>query len=191
MAIKKNQKVILFLVLFLGLILFLNNKTYSYFYDTTQTSGSLTAGTWEVAPKVVINEVYPNPTTGDFEKIELYNDSSLSVDLGDWTIEDGNYNPRSLAGKTILANGFLILTKGTDFTFGLNDPGDILILKKTGEAKDQVAWGNWTDGNLADNAPNPSRGQTIGRFPDGLDTDFDLLDFKLMNPSFGLANIYP
>jgi len=193
MASKKSKKLILLFVFFLGLSVFLSAKSNAYFSDKISSTSSFSAGNWETNPKIVINEIYPNPAAGGLEQIELYNDSDNDIDLTDWTIEDGNYSPRSLTGKIILAKSFLVLTKGSgaDFTFGLNNDGDILILKKGIEIIDQVSWGIWVDGNLVDNAVNPAQGKSIGRYPDGLDTNFDLLDFNEMNISLGLINIYP
>ncbi|MHC1603435.1 MAG: hypothetical protein ACXQTK_01840 [Candidatus Syntropharchaeales archaeon] len=78
--------------------------------------------------------------------------------------------------KIIPANGFLLLEKSTDFSFGLNNPGDI-ILKNGVDEIDRVAYGNFDDGDTSDNAPAPESGASAGRYPDGKDTDVDSDDF--------------
>jgi len=191
----KMRKIIK-LLFFILAVLFINvSSTRSFYVSKGEiNNNTFSTGNWSSNdPKITINEIYPNPAADDPEQIELYNGSNQNIDLSNWTIEDGIHSPKSLSGKTIIANGFLILVKGSgaDFTFGLNNDGDILILKQEGEVKDQVSWGDWGDGNLADNAPNPLKGKSIGRYPDGSDTDFDLLDLREMNLSMGIANIYP
>jgi hypothetical protein len=41
-----------------------------------------------VQAEVVINEVYPNPLSGESEWIELFNDSTASTSLEGWVLED-------------------------------------------------------------------------------------------------------
>ena len=124
----------------------------------------------------MINEFVSNPSSGN-EWIELYNLIDSDVLLDGWTIEDNTASPASLDGKTIPANGFLLLEKSTDFSFGLNNPGDILILKNGVDEIDKVAYGNFDDGDTSDNAPAPESGASAGRYPDGKDTDVDSDDF--------------
>lgn len=50
----------------------------------------------------------------------------------------------------------------------------------------------WDDGNIADSAPVPSKGQSIARFPNSHDTipDNDLTDFKIdTTPTRGTENM--
>lgn len=170
----------------------------AYFTDSVSTTNnSFTAATWSVTatatvstsatatPEVVIiNEVYSNPSTGEIEWIELMNKTSELVDLSTYTIEDGTAVLKNLSPKIIDANGYLVLQKGTDFTFGLNNDGDIIILKKSGIIQDQVSYGNWNDGNLADNAPAPGLGESTARIPNGDDTNRDNEDFEIRSHSF-------
>ncbi|MFA5175812.1 MAG: tandem-95 repeat protein [Candidatus Nanoarchaeia archaeon] len=133
--------------------------------------------------KVVINEFVSYTP----EWIELYNPEPVDVDLSTWTIEDGTGNHNHLTG-TIASHGFKLLNKGAglDFTFALNDGGDIIILREESTLIiDQVTYGTWDDGNTADNAPTPLATPTpfsVGRLPDGDDTDVDNIDFKIINP---------
>ncbi|MCP4613007.1 MAG: hypothetical protein GY845_30305, partial [Planctomycetes bacterium] len=87
------------------------------------------------------------------------------------------------------ANGYVVLARGTDFGFGLNNSGDTIILKSNGIEIDRVAYGNWDDGNSANNAPRPGKDESAGRCPDGLDTNADDVNFYVFGaPSPGNSN---
>lgn len=141
---------------------------------------------------LVINEIYPNVNSGEVEWIELFNPSSDFLSLVDYAISDGTTAVKDLSSYSITAKGYLVLRKGTDFSFGLNDPGDIVKLKKINVLIDQVAYGNWDDGNISDNAPVPLKGQSIARIPNGYDSDNDRLDFNIQTQfTPGLENPSP
>jgi chitodextrinase len=139
------------------------------------------------APAIVINEFMANPTTGN-DWIELYNPTATNVSLDLWTIRDGANNSLDLTGINLPAGGYLVL----DFSNKLNKDGDIIYLENGTASIDHVAYGNWPDGNTADNAPAPGTGQSAGRYPDGQDTDTDSADFMLFNiPTPGAPNLPP
>jgi len=135
--------------------------------------------------KLLINEFYPSAHVGEKEWIELYNPSTSIINLINYTIEDGTNKPLALDKYQIDGGAFLVLEQGVDFTFGLNNGGDIIILKENGIAIDEVAYGDWDDGNKLDNAPCPKAGQSIGR------TDLDNItgiaseDFHILIPTKG------
>jgi hypothetical protein len=135
---------------------------------------------------VVINEFSVGNTTW----IELYNKAGKNVSLTGWTIEDNTANPKSLDGKVISANGYLLLNKTAgDFGFTLNTGGDIIILRKDGKTIDKVAYGDYNDGDVSDNAPAPPCEKSAGRYPNGKDTDIDVNDFKIFEtPTPGTSN---
>lgn len=131
--------------------------------------------------EVKINEfVADTGTVQQTEWIELYNSGSTDIDLSGWTIEDGTNKPSSLEGKTIVAGDYLLLLKGSGFSFSLNNSGDTIILKSGGVVIDSVAYGNWNDGNTANNAPKPGKDKSAGRYPDGSDTNADSGDFTVL-----------
>ncbi len=137
---------------------------------------------------LVINELIPSPTSPAKECIELFNKEATAVDLTGWTIEDLT-GPVALDGLNIPANGYLALQQGTDFSFLLNNGGDVVTLKKGATVVDKVAYGDGNDGNVADNAPSVPGGQSVGRWPNGADTDVDNVDFILFEePTCGAAN---
>lgn len=148
---------------------------------------NFSTGTWS---EPVINEIYPHPATGQVEWIELLNTRPEAKSLAGCTIEDNTASPKNLSAYTIPANGYLVLRKGTDFSFALNDGGDILKLKCNSDVIDQAAYGNYNDGNLLDNAPAPLQGQSIARSPDGVDTNLDINDFQIfIIPTPGGPNV--
>lgn len=166
--------------------------TGAYFSDSVTVSGnSFSAGNWS---EPVINEIYSHTNSGEVEWIELYNSrpTPLSLDgytIGDNTSEDNSPPPTNLSAFTIPANGYLVLEKSTDFSFELNNPGDIVRLKKSGTDIDVVAYGTYDDGNTGDNVPAAPQGTSIGRNPNGQDTNHDNTDFVIFDiPTKGSAN---
>jgi hypothetical protein len=163
----------------------------------TYTNGTYTCAI-EYPSQLVINEFVAKPNiTQTTEWIELYNPTGGDVSLDGWTIEDNTgstYGSGSgdtaLDGKTVPANGYLVLNKSEgDFGFALNDGDDIIILKNATAEVDRVAYGNFDDGNIADNAPTPDIDNSTGRFPNGVDTDNDSADFRVFdNPTPGAPN---
>ncbi len=159
----KRTYILLFLGLFLGLFLFI----FSYPQKIKAADNDL-----------VINEIMPNPDDGDLEWIELFNKSSLDINLDNYTIEDntGPSHSKTLTSCSIKSNSYLVLEKGSGsckFSFTLNNDSDILILKVTGLEVDSVSYGG-----LDSDAPVPPKGESIARSPNGHDTDNDAIDFK-------------
>lgn len=74
-----------------------------------------------VIPDVVINEVNSNSAPGDY--IELFNNGDAAVDLSGYFIRDDNdtRTDRIKAGTIIEPKGFLLLSEGPDFSFGLGN----------------------------------------------------------------------
>lgn len=129
---------------------------------------------------LVINEFVPIPLSGEKEWIEIYLNKKEFTLLEDFKIFDST-------GKAIYT------FKNTDslspeqpyivveLSSRLNNTGDFLVLKDfQGQVIDQVTYGNFDDGNLADNAPQPKKaGQSIARKSNGLDTNLDKDDFDI------------
>ncbi|MEM3074761.1 MAG: MopE-related protein [Candidatus Pacearchaeota archaeon] len=128
-----------------------------------------------VIPKVLINEF----SSSEEEWIELYNTGKVSVNLSGWTINNKDLVENHLDGLIIESNGFLVLEKNKDFNFELGDNEDIIIIKREGEEVDKVSYGDFDDGSISDNAPYPKEGESLGRYPDGRDSDSDKDDFAI------------
>ncbi|PIY78674.1 MAG: hypothetical protein COY82_01225, partial [Parcubacteria group bacterium CG_4_10_14_0_8_um_filter_35_7] len=134
---------------------------------------------------IVINEFVSDPADDDTEWIELYNTTQNEIDLTDWTIEDntgttyGRGSLSKLDGLIIESQRHLLLSRGEDFSFRLNNGGDIIILKYKETIIDEVAYGDFEKivGSIEGNAPKPSKGRSLARLEDGLDTDNDSDDF--------------
>lgn len=151
--------------------------------STTQAE---TTSTVVVEPaKIVINEIYPITTTStEKEWVELYNATTSTVDISNWALHD-NSSTTTLSG-VINAQGFLVI----EFTNRLNNTGDILQLSDANQNLiDKVAYGNYADGNIADNAQVGDAGQSLARKTDGIDTDSDINDFAVTtSPTRNSAN---
>ena len=136
----------------------------------------------EVISKIVINEFVSN---GE-DWIELYNTGNSKVSLNNWTIEDNSGNVDLLDSLSIDKKGYLILKKGNEFNFEL-DENDFILLKYKTEEVDRVSYGTSDDGNVDDNAPIANNSESVGRIPDGKDSDADNIDFGIFNnPTPGL-----
>lgn len=125
------------------------------------------------APKIVINELMPNPIGTDRgnETTELYNCGDESVDIGGWVLknEDGaTYNIP--AGTTIKPHGYYLTTK-----VQLDNGGGQVLLYHDGEEIDSSI--EYT---------HSTEGISWQRRIDGLDTDSDG-DWTERNPMFGLS----
>ena len=180
------------LMIVLGLSSISTFATNAYYSDqATVTSNKFSTGIWHGPDKVVINEIYSHPNTREVEWIELYNVNSQPLSLVNYSIGDGTTaTPKNLSSYNIPIGGYLVLNKDTDFSFSLNNSGDIIKLRKSGNMADQVSYGNWDDGDIANNAPMPPMGQSIARFTNGHDTDNDLADFRIdIIPTKGTENI--
>ena len=161
-----------------------NEGTYNISVEVNDGNGgkdSQKVG-FEVIPKIVINEFVVN----EEDWIELYNTGNSKVVLNDWTIEDDSGNSDLLDSLSINGKGYLVLKKGNEFNFDL-DENDFILLKYKTEEVDRVSYGTYDDGNVADNAPSVDDGKSIGRSPDGKDSDVDNVDFAIFeNPTPGL-----
>ncbi len=138
---------------------------------------------------ILINEFMPNPISDESEWIELYNKTDSQISLDNWTIEDNTAKPKSLSGLIIKPKSWLLLTQGQDFSFKLNNPGDIITLKYIDTLIDSVTYGNFDDGNINNNAPKPEKGQSLARLQNSQDTNQDNNDwFITTTPTQNLIN---
>lgn len=147
------------------------------------------------------------------EWIELYNNNDEAVDLTGWVISDdpdpsnpGSEGSFSFPEVTITAHGFLLLVYDQD-TFSLyfgtlpteyliygadasslrmgNSGEDLHLFDAALEEVDLIWYGNGGDQDSLNSAPDVPPGHSLGRIPDGADTDIpseDLYDLDLPTP---------
>ena len=146
--------------------------------------------------KILISEVYyavdtAHGTKPDNEWIELYNDTSATVNLSGWRVEDNSTStPNYLPMGTAIAPGRFLIVSATTTTQGLwniatssftslgrtigdglSNAGDRIILKNTsGAIVDAVSWGaNRTA--FDPSAPVVSYSESLSRIPLSKDTN--------------------
>jgi len=160
-----------------------------------------TPTTTPIVDHLVINEVYYDPDSGhmqgtnpdenDFEWIEIYNPTALTINLKNWKIQDNSANERSISesNRDLLPGDFVVIAKannvrviwnipnekfigiGQNFGNGLANGGDRVILKDSdGNIVDQMSYG--TDTTAFNPAcPDVVEGHSLERNPTGKDTD--------------------
>ncbi len=144
---------------------------------TPVSGGSSSLAPPSVAPgNVVINELVSDPDDGENEWAEFFNKSGRVLDLTGFTLTEGSGSVTTISGSLAPGSFFVVENpKGN-----LNNKGDALVLKdSTGQVIDQMAYGLWDDGKREDNAPLARDGKSLVRFPDGVDTNIDINDFKV------------
>lgn len=128
------------------------------------------SGEGRAATIFFINEIYPAPSTGEKEWVELYNPNTAAVDLAGWKLAD-NSSTTTLYG-TINAGKFVYW----EFKGVLNNEGDVITLYRPDNSlADKLIYGDWRGSVL----PAPENGQSLARFPDGASTGNLLYDFFL------------
>ena len=136
---------------------------------------------------VFINEVFPSDSSDSdttvVEFIELYNNSNIAIDVGNWVIVcDDDYNVPSTT--TIPAYGYYVLYDTSFPTYFNLDSGrdNIYLYTGTGERVDQVGWNELTEGLSFSVRPNGVRtvydGYNVASSP----------DFELYTPTPGAIN---
>lgn len=148
--------------------------------------------------KVVINELKTGGSSATDEFIELYNPNSCTITMSGWDLmysSDSGSTPSSIASltsaHTIKPNGYFILagggyagTKDIALTSGLKDTGArIAIVDASKKVLDSLGYGSLSGGNTyveGTAAAAPAVNKSIGRKPDGKDTDNNSADFSVM-----------
>ncbi|AKU94287.1 hypothetical protein AKJ09_00951 [Labilithrix luteola] len=155
--------------------------------------------------KLVINEVLVEGTN-NAEFVELYNPNACDVDFSGWEVRYLPKSPASSAdgtaffkagnGATLKGGKFYLLGAGDigvtpDKTFNGtlgNAGGQIALVDESGSIVDAVGWGatgKYTEGTAAKIA---TPGKSIGRHPDGADTDDNQSDFAQGDVTPGASN---
>ncbi len=170
------------------------------------------------ARTIKINELLPDPagsdTQVDMEWLELYNAGNQAQRLDSWVIETATSTwgeDYVFPGGVELAPGeFLVIgnpavpvidlsAPGLSLGNASNAPDGVRLVDCEGSVQDTVLWGDLDDDaqdvalqddrGFQDWGPMPDEDQTIGRTPDGADTDDSSVDIGLMTPTPGAANV--
>ena len=165
---------------------------------------------------IVINEIdYDQPGSDIAEFVELFNPGSASVLLDGYSLELINgssgdvYRSLDLSGSTIAANSYLVLCGDTTAVRNCSidiasrswiqnggQSGDAIALLFGGALIDSIVYeasghfpGNYSEGSGLTNADSNSILMSIGRLPDGLDSNNNASDFGSNCLTPGSANI--
>lgn len=134
------------------------------------------------SPQVVMNEVELNPPEDDrlsttMEWVELYNPTSVAVDIGGWTVSTTHGETVTVtisSGRSLQPNGYLIVERAN----WLDNDDELLILRGS-------------HGEEVDRTPTISDGENDGRswsrFPNGRDSD-SFLDWRFQSSTKGYSN---
>lgn len=159
---------------------------------TQSSSGTSGQGTQTSDPEpgdVLINEVMADPGKSENEWIELANMSGREMNMEGWSIEEGSGQKTVISGimpPSILGKYWVI----ENLKGNLNNAGDIVTLKdSSGNIIDKLAYGDWKDGDLSDNAPAAEEPNSLARKP-GSNTKNNADDFSITNqPTKGSENV--
>lgn len=152
--------------------------------------------------EVVINEVLYDPEGKDagLEFVELHNRGESAVCLGGWQLESGNGAAagrwtrewEGSSGDTVSSGGFFVV--GEEMVvpapdavadLDLQNGPDACRLVSPQRACDLVGWGDHTYDEYFEGQPaaEAAGGRSLGRDPDGVDTDNNAEDFAGLTPS--------
>jgi len=167
---------------------------------------ALLALAWKPAtPAIVINEILYDPAGSDSgrEFVELANTGPFAASLEDLALEAGN-GGRANDWKVIWRGGAdRWIRPGGLYRIGLDGPGDgepaefniqngpdALRLVKQGFVLDLVGWGDHLHAEYYEAHPTPlaRSGRSLARAVDGVDTDDNLVDFAVAQPTPGRPN---
>ena len=169
------------------------------------------------ANTIKVNEYFPNPAGSDtdYEWVELYNSGDVAVRLDAWTVETATstwgVDYTFGGGVEIAAGGFALvggpyvptaeyIAESLSLGNASKAPDGVRIVDCTGVVQDTALYGDPEDeveDALTDDvgtsnfAAMADENESIGRYPDGADTDDSNVDFLTgVAPTPGAANGY-
>lgn len=99
-------------------------------------------------PKLLINQIYPNPLSGERENFTIYNPGDATVNLNGWYVQDASPRKYMLEAVDLLAKAKLLVYPKS---LSLNNPGDTLNLySPDGVLQDSVSYGTSQKGQVFD-----------------------------------------
>jgi len=141
----------------------------------------------------VVNEVQASVGAAWDDWIEIYSGCGTSVDVSGWRLSyfpfgawNSEYVEYTFGSGAAFAPGTYLLFANSFYSgatdgllaWGLNAYGVAALLDATGRIVDAVAWGS-ASGPEGSGAPAPGAGQSIGRKPNGVDTNNNAADFVI------------
>lgn len=104
-----------------------------------------------LSKSIILSEVMPNPegTDNETEWIELYNNGTTNVDLGNWSLDDeeGGSKPYIFpAGTIIEAQDFLVITRADSKLALNNDTDEVRLFDFQGNPQDSVLYNGSPEG---------------------------------------------
>lgn len=103
------------------------------------------------SPSIVINEIIPNPSSGN-EWVELYNKSMSSINLSGWKLKDDAGNEVNIQSVVLEPNEYLIVYFSSNI---LNNSGDSLyLISKDSETINTVTYKKASKGKSYARKPN-------------------------------------
>ena len=153
------------------------------------------------AQDLVINEVLYDPEGPDegLEFVELYNPTDAPLSLKGLALETGNGATEgdwSLAAQWdsdyyVEAHGYVVIGENTvnptpQFVrqLDLQNGPDACRIKRETRVVDLVGWGSHTFAEYSEGSPceDVASGISVGRLPDGVDTQNNSVDFRALSP---------
>ncbi|MBD3311330.1 MAG: PKD domain-containing protein [Candidatus Magasanikbacteria bacterium] len=164
-----------------------NSNRNENYDDTADDNDGETENIYYDPSDIVINEIVSDPVSGESEFVELYNNTTKTIDLENWYIKEGGDSKTNLEGN-IKSKKFFVIEKPKG---NLNNSGDIIkLFDPNDNLIDEVSYGTWDDGDINDNAPLANDPYSGARVEDGADTDEDNKDFSLTKKiTKGKANV--
>lgn len=110
---------------------------------TSENSSGQSSATVSIATdsqKVLLNELYPAPQSGEFEYIELYNAEGFSVDLDSWYLTDLSGKKFVLKNIVLLAGEYLSLPYSMTKISLNNDEDQINLYNARGQWRQGVRY---------------------------------------------------
>lgn len=98
-------------------------------------------GPWPEIVPVVVNEVESSDPNGGPDWVELHNLGDETVDLNGYVLKDDNDSRDDRLSVSIAPGGFVVLTEGEDFGFGLGSNDEVRLFEPDGVTLvDRVSW---------------------------------------------------
>ena len=93
-------------------------------------------------PDIIINEVYPAPSGGDKEFIEIYNPTKETVSLSGWILRDNSQTKYTFKEEVKLKPRQYLVIDQDDFKFYLNNSGEeqVFLLAPNNKIKDKIKY---------------------------------------------------